>query len=101
MRLDSSTVSRFPVSLWGAVKGRLRASLRTDCLPTFSVPAVNGGRPALSRRVHCQRGCRSAPNEHNVALSAMGLNGPPRLTNIMSAPPTQGRCAATSTKVSG
>ncbi len=68
------------MSAWGAVKGRLRASLRTDCLPTFGVPAVNGGRPALSRRVLCQHRCRSAPNEHNVALSEMGLHGPQRLT---------------------
>ncbi|AKH62259.1 hypothetical protein VY86_01740 [Photorhabdus thracensis] len=62
------------------MKGRLSASLRTDCLPTFGVPAVNGGRPALSRRVLCQHRCRSAPNEHNVALSEMGLHGPQRLT---------------------
>ncbi|ERT10703.1 hypothetical protein O185_23340 [Photorhabdus temperata J3] len=31
----------------------------------------------------------------------MGLNGPPRLTNIMSAPPTQGRCAVTLAPVRG
>ncbi|NHB63744.1 hypothetical protein C5472_22500 [Photorhabdus sp. RW14-46] len=89
------------MSAWGAVKGRLRASLRTDCLPAFGVPAVNGARPALNRRVLCQHRCRSATNEHNVALSAMGLNGPPRLTNIMSAPPTEGRCAVTSAPVRG
>ncbi|KAA1179734.1 hypothetical protein F0L16_18035, partial [Photorhabdus heterorhabditis] len=56
---DNLNVSRFPVSAWGAVKGRLRASLRTDCLPTFGVPAVNGGRPALNSSVLCQHGCRS------------------------------------------
>ncbi|RAX06410.1 hypothetical protein CKY02_22775, partial [Photorhabdus bodei] len=64
-------------------------------------PAVNAGRPALNFGVLCDRRCRSAAIEHNVALSAMGLNGPPRLTNIMSAPPTEGRCAVTSPPVSG
>ncbi|KMW72632.1 hypothetical protein TI10_14575 [Photorhabdus luminescens subsp. luminescens] len=44
------------------------------------MPAVNAGRPALSSGVLCHNRCRSAAIEHNVALSAMGLNGPPRLT---------------------
>ncbi|TDB45462.1 hypothetical protein C5468_20990 [Photorhabdus luminescens subsp. mexicana] len=44
------------------------------------MPAVNAGRPALNPGVLCNTRCRSAAIQHNVALSAMGLNGPPRLT---------------------
>ncbi|MBS9430926.1 hypothetical protein EAE93_23870 [Photorhabdus akhurstii] len=78
--MDSSAVSRFPVSTWGSVKGRPRASLRTDCPLPSACPAVNAGRPALNPGVLCNSRCRSAAIQHNVALSAMGLNGPPRLT---------------------
>ncbi|MBS9430961.1 hypothetical protein EAE93_24080, partial [Photorhabdus akhurstii] len=52
---------------------------QTASLPP-ACPAVNAGRPALNPGVLCDRRCRSAAIQHNVALSEMGLNGPQRLT---------------------
>ncbi|HHA4765259.1 TPA: hypothetical protein ACOMZB_005141, partial [Escherichia coli] len=75
---------------WGAVQGRQRASLRTDCPVS---PGVRGGkcRPSrISRRVPCGPECGPFVIQHNATLREMGLNGPQRATCVMSAPGGEG-----------
>ncbi|MDT8596146.1 hypothetical protein RRF79_25750, partial [Escherichia coli] len=75
---------------WGAVQGRQRASLRTDCPVS---PGVRGGkcRPSrISRGVPCGPECGPFVIQHNATLREMGLNGPQRATCVMSAPGGEG-----------
>ncbi|WP_159567733.1 hypothetical protein [Budvicia diplopodorum] len=53
---------------------------------TFSVPGGKCPVPGIGFSAVHQCGSRSPVIQHNVALREMGLNGPQRVTNVMSAP---------------
>ncbi|AKW16159.1 hypothetical protein SEESL791_013650 [Salmonella enterica subsp. enterica serovar Sloterdijk str. ATCC 15791] len=70
----------------GLDAGNRRASLRTSCPLPPELAGVNAARPAWGRSGLCGLGCWPFVIQHNAALREMGLNGPQRVTSVMSAP---------------